>query len=359
MYAVFTKEPDNSMRTKIGFVYDPVYLTHNTGFHVENSQRLSSIIDHLKETGLMDRLVTIKPRPATAEELAEVHAPEYIESIRRSSETGVTFRVDPDTVVSPGSWNAALYAAGGVIAAVESVIRGKTDYAFAAVRPPGHHATCWHAMGFCLFNNIAVAAKYARKHLNVGRILIVDFDVHHGNGTQDAFYADPHVFYFSTHQHPLFPGTGSMHELGVKKGEGYTANVPMMPGCGDDEYQAVFEDVLAPLARRFKPDLILVSAGYDAHRADPIAQMNLSVSGFARLTEIVKVLANMLCGNRLVFCLEGGYNLEALSLSVAATLNVLYGKKQIDDPLGHIETPAGPSNFFSHLKSVKDIHHIS
>ena len=346
------------MRTKIGLIYDPVYLTHDTGFHVETAKRLEAIMSLLEETKLKDKLTLLQPRPATETELAEVHAREYIESIRTASATGRAIRVDPDTVISKGSWEAAINAAGGAIVAVESVIRRKVDYAFAMVRPPGHHATCWHAMGFCLFNNIAIAAKYARKHLHIDRILIVDFDVHHGNGTQDAFYTDPHVLYFSTHQHPLYPGTGSVHEIGAKAGEGYTVNVPMLPGCGDDEYQAVFEDILAPLARRFNPELILVSAGYDAHWADTIAQMNLSVSGFARLTEILKALANLVCRDRLVFCLEGGYDLKAMPLSIAATLNILFDKKEFDDPLGQKEPPSRPSNFYSHLKTVKDIHHI-
>jgi len=341
----------------VGLIYDPVYLEHDTGTHVENSQRLTTTLSLLEETGLKNKLVMLPPRVATADELAAVHAPEYILGIKSQSERGGGW-LDSDTVTSPGSYNAALYAAGGTITALDAVMNRQVNSAFALVRPPGHHATCWQAMGFCLFNNVAVAAKYALANFDINKILIVDFDVHHGNGTQDTFYADQHVLYFSTHEYPFYPGTGSIDETGARDGEGFTVNVPLLAGWGDDEYQTVFEDILAPVAKRFEPQLMMISAGYDAHWADNLASMELSVSGFARLVEIIKTLADMLCKGRMVFVLEGGYNLEALSLSVAATLTTLRGDGYISDPLGKHVARSRNVSFDDFLKMVKEIHQI-
>ncbi len=344
------------MATRVGIIYHPIYLEHDTGEHVENVQRLIATTAYIQEA-FKDRLYNISPRPATLEEICAVHAKEYILYLREQVSKGGGW-LDPDTVTSPRSYEAAIYAAGGAITAVDAILNRQVDCAFALVRPPGHHATCWQAMGFCLLNNIAIAAKYALANFDIKRILIVDFDVHHGNGTQDAFYADPHVLYFSTHQYPLFPGTGTIDETGTKQGEGFTVNVPLLAGWGDDEYQAVFEDILAPIARRFEPELIMVSAGYDAHWADPLAQMNVSVSGFGRLVEILKTLADMLCQGRLMLTLEGGYHLQALSLSVAATLAVLSGNKSFDDPLGRPITTTKPTQLHNFLQMLKQIHHI-
>jgi acetoin utilization deacetylase AcuC-like enzyme len=342
---------------RVGLIYDPVYLEHDTGTHVENSQRLITTIAHLEETNLKDKLILLPPRAATTDELAKVHAPEYIRKIQSQSERGGGW-LDPDTVTSPGSYNSALFAAGGTITALDAVMNRQANSAFALVRPPGHHATCWQAMGFCLFNNIAIAAKYALANFDINRILIVDFDVHHGNGTQDTFYADRHVLYFSTHEYPFYPGTGSIDETGARGGEGFTVNVPLLAGWGDDEYQTVFEDVLAPIAKRFEPQLIMVSAGYDGHWADNLASMQLSISGFARLVEIIKTLADMLCQGRMVFVLEGGYHLEALPLSVAATLDVLRGERHISDPLGRQNTKANRVNFDNFISMVREMHEL-
>lgn len=341
----------------VGLIYDPVYLEHDTGTHVENGQRLTTTIAHLEETQLKDKLALLSPRAATTAELSAVHAPEYITRIKNQCERGGGW-LDPDTVTSPGSYNAALYAAGGAITALDAVMNRQVNSAFALIRPPGHHATCWQAMGFCLFNNIAVAAKYALANFDIERILVVDFDVHHGNGTQDTFYAERHVLYFSTHEYPFYPGTGSIDETGARNGEGFTVNVPLLAGWGDDEYQTAFEDILAPIAKRFEPQLIMVSAGYDAHWADNLASMQLSVAGFARLVAIIKTLSEMLCQGRMVFVLEGGYNLEALSLSVAATLDILRGDRQISDPLGRREIKARLVNFDNFISMVKEMHEL-
>ena len=339
---------------KAGFVYDPIYLEHDTGGHPENSRRLEVIISHLEQAGLKQRLVPIKPRPAAPEELEMVHSKAHVARVREMAQKGGGW-LDPDTVVSPASYDAALYAAGGAIEAVAAVMDGEANSAFALVRPPGHHATAGRAMGFCLFNNIAVAARYALEKLGLERLAIIDFDVHHGNGTQETFYDDPRVLYISTHQYPHYPGTGWVEETGRGAGAGTTVNIPLPAGCGDAEYQRVFEQIIVPAARRFQPQFILSSAGYDGHWDDPLAMMQLTVTGYARIAEILKGLADELCQSRLVFCLEGGYNLEVLAASVKATFDVLLGEKDIEDPLG--EPPRRPaSNIESLVAEVRETH---
>lgn len=313
----------------VGYVYDPIYLDHHTENHPESPERLSAIIDHLRAEGILDELVRIAPRKATVEELLTVHSDRHIDKVDQVSRRGDS-DIEIDTQVSRRSYEVALWAVGGVIRAVEEVVAGNVDSAFALVRPPGHHATRTEAMGFCLFNNIAVAARYALNHLGIKRILIADYDVHHGNGTSDAFYADDSVLYFSTHQSPYYPGTGDADEIGYGRGVGYTINVPLPPHVGDEGYARVFQEILVPAARRFKPELILVSAGFDAHAADPLASMDLSTAGYANLARCLKSLANELCQGRLVFALEGGYDLKAQAASVAATFSVLMNRPVAD-----------------------------
>jgi len=341
---------------KAGLVYDPVYLEHDTGGHVENSHRLTTAISYLKETGIKAKLTCLPPRPALLEELETVHTLEYISYVKNKAENGGGW-LDPDTVMSPKSYEAALYAAGGLLVATEEVMKGDVDNAFALVRPPGHHALNDRAMGFCIFNNVAIAAKFALSKFNLNRVLIADFDVHHGNGTQDAFYADPKVLYFSTHQYPFYPGTGWMDETGMGEGEGTTANFPMAAGWGDDEYLRAFNEVLIPVARRFQPQLILVSAGFDAHWADQMAMMRASIEGFAQMVVILKGLAAELCQGRLVFTLEGGYNLQVVASSIKATLDVLLDNSEIDDPLGKAEVRK-LEGFDEHIGAIKGIHNI-
>ncbi len=338
-----------------GYVYDPIYLQHDTGDHPERAQRLVSIMDALKGAGLVDDLVPIAPRKATTEELLAVHTESHVQRVAQVAASGGGY-LDPDTFVSPRSYEAALVAAGGAIRAVEDVFAGKGDSSFALVRPPGHHATPSRGMGFCLFNNVAVAARYAQAHLDIKRILIVDYDVHHGNGTQDVFYSDDSVLYFSTHEYPHYPGTGYYDEIGVGAGKGYTVNVPLPAQVGDRGYARTFEEVLVPIARRFRPELIMVSAGYDAHWADPLAWMELTVSGFGALVRYLKSLADELCQGRLVFSLEGGYNLNALAASVVATFAVLMGR-DFSDPLGSSGRPE--ADIASLLDTVKRIHGLS
>jgi acetoin utilization deacetylase AcuC-like enzyme len=341
----------------VGYVYDPIYLKHDTGQHVENARRLEAIISHLEQTGLKSRLTLVKPRPATVEELALVHQEQYISHIREVARRGGGW-LDPDTVMSPDSYEVALYAAGGVIRAVEAVMGGEIASAFALVRPPGHHATSRQAMGFCLFNNIAIATQYALAQYNLERILIVDFDVHHGNGTQGTFYDNPRVMYISTHEYPFYPGTGSLEETGSGAAEGTNINIPLPAGCGDEEYLKVFEQIIVPAAKRFKPQFILVSAGSDNHWADPLAMMQVSVAGFGQMARIIKGLADELCNGRLVFTLEGGYNLDALAASVKATFDILLGSTSIDDPLGGAPRRFGAADIDRLIGVIKEIHKL-
>ncbi len=338
-------------------VYAPIYLEHDTGDHVENSQRLVAAISYLKETGIEEKLTCLPSRPALLEELEMIHAPEYISYVKNKAEKGGGW-LDPDTVMSQNSYEAALYAAGGFMVAVEAVMKGEVDNAFALVRPPGHHAIRDRAKGFCIFNNMAIAAKFTMNKFSLNRILIADFDVHHGNGTQDAFYADSKVLYFSTHQYPFYPGTGWMDETGTAEGEGTTVNFPMAAGWGDEECLRAFNEVLVPVARRFQPQLIMVSAGFDAHWADYLAMMQVSVTGFAQMTMILKELAAELCQGRLVFTLEGGYNLEVVASSIKAVFNVLLGNSEIDDPLGEASMARKLEGFDEHIEAIKRIHHI-
>jgi acetoin utilization deacetylase AcuC-like enzyme len=343
---------------RVGFVYDPIYLKHDTGQHPENAQRLLAVMRYLERTGPWQRLVPIKPFAAGVDDLALVHDRQYISYIREVAEKGGG-RLDPDTVMSADSYEAARYAAGGAISATDAVIGGQLESAFALVRPPGHHATAGRAMGFCLFNNIAIAARHALKEHNLERIAIIDFDVHHGNGTQEAFYSEPRVLYVSTHQSDFFPGTGGIEEAGDGAAEGTNVNIPLPAGCGDSEYTRVFEEVIVPLVRRFEPQLVMVSAGYDGHWADGLAMMQLSITGFARIAGIIKDMADQMCDGRMVFCLEGGYNLTVLSASVRATFEVLLGSKDVEDKLGQLPFEVRPPDITSLIERVKKIHDLS
>jgi len=342
---------------KVGFVYDPIYLKHDTRQHVENAGRLEAIISHLEQTQLIRQLTPIKPRAASVEELSLVHHKEHISHIQEAAQKSGGW-LDPDTVMSADSYQAALYAAGGAIEASEAVMRGEVASAFALVRPPGHHATATRAMGFCLFNNVAIAAKYALTKYNLERIAIIDFDVHHGNGTQESFYDNPQVLYTSIHEFPFYPGTGNLDETGKDEAKGTTVNMPLPAGCGDAEYLAVFEEIIVPVVRRFRPQFILVSAGYDTHWADGLAMMQVSVTGFTQMVKIIQGLADELCSGRLVFTLEGGYNLTALAASVKATFDVLLGNTNIEDTLGLPLRGLSAPSIAPLIKAIKEIHNL-
>ncbi|MCD6599255.1 MAG: histone deacetylase [Dehalococcoidia bacterium] len=342
------------MRTSL--IYDPIYLEHTTGNHPENPQRVAAIMSHLEESGVKKKLILLPPRPASVEELKMVHDADYISRIKSVAERGGDW-LDPDTVMGPKSYKAALYAAGGLLTAVEAVMEEEVNSSFALVRPPGHHATRTQAMGFCIFNNVAIAAKFALANFNIDRVLIVDFDVHHGNGTQEAFYTNPKVLYFSIHQYPFYPGTGWINEVGSGKGEGYTVNFPMPAGWGDEEYLRAFNEILIPVARRFQPQLILVSAGFDPHWADNIAMMQVSITGFAQMVITLKNLASELCKERLVFTLEGGYNLQVVASAVKATFDMLLEEPEIVDTLGKA-TGRKPEGVEERIKKIKQMQHL-
>lgn len=299
------------MPVKTGFLYDDVFLRHMTPqWHPESKERLISIVGALKKSPLFEVLEHISPLKASFQEVGMVHGSAYIN--RMKTFTGYA---DPDTYVSEGSLDAALYAAGAAIKAVEECKSGEIQRAFCAVRPPGHHAEAERAMGFCIFNNVAIGAKYAQK-AGYKRVFIVDFDVHHGNGTQHAFETDASVFYFSTHQYPHYPGTGSASEKGV----GNVLNIPLPPDAGDAEYEKAYGETLPGVIGDFKPDIMLVSAGYDIHVQDPLSDIRVTDDGIGI---IVKGILSSAPSIPAVFCLEGGYSLEALSRSVLTTLKML------------------------------------
>jgi acetoin utilization deacetylase AcuC-like enzyme len=291
------------------------------------------------------------------DEIALVHSQSHISRVQTYSKKGGGW-LDGDTYASPASYDVALQAVGGVLQGLDAVMAGEVNHTFALVRPPGHHATSEEAMGFCLFNNIAIAAEYAKRKYKLERILIADFDVHHGNGTQEIFYADPKVLYFSSHQYPWYPGTGSIYEDGAGEGKGFTVNVPLPAYCGDSEHLRVYREILIPVAKRFQPQLILTSAGYDPHWADQLSLMQVTVAGFAGIVSIIKGLADELCQGKLLLTLEGGYNLEALSYSIKATLEILLGNTLSPDPLGKPQEAMMSPNIDPILKEVVARHEL-
>ncbi|MDP2718324.1 MAG: histone deacetylase [Dehalococcoidia bacterium] len=343
---------------KTGLIYSPIYLEHDTGSHPENAKRLEAVMAYLKKMGVLNRIGVFPPRKATVDEVALVHTKEYITSIENKAINGGGW-LDMDTFLSPASFDVAMYAVGGVLTGIEKVMAGELSSAFALVRPPGHHAGISKASGFCIFNNVAVAARYALKEYKLQRVMIVDFDVHHGNGTSDIFYSDPAVLYFSTHQYPFYPGTGSISETGSGEATGNTVNIPLPAMSGDSIYNRVFEEILVPIGRRFRPQLILVSAGYDGHREDYLATMRLTVDGFVRMTATIKQLAGELCGDRMVFALEGGYATESLSECIKATLETMNGEVNIGELQVSKETDKEDADSVSIIQNARRLHGLA
>ncbi|MBP1721221.1 MAG: histone deacetylase family protein [Deltaproteobacteria bacterium] len=314
------------MSKNTGIVKDCRYLRHGSEFtHPETPQRLASIYEMLDNPDMGWKFTGIDAREATREELERVHLPAYIDRIAATAGEKL-FMLDPDTVTTPETYDVARLAAGGVMNAIDSVVSGETDNAFALVRPPGHHAQAAVAAGFCIFNNIAIGARDAIARHGMERILIVDWDLHHGNGTQEAFYEDREVLYVSTHQSPGYPGTGGMSEMGRGAGLGYTLNIPLRGGADDALYVRLFSDILSPVALAFRPEIILVSAGFDPYIGDPLGEMRLTPEGFAALTRVLLNLAEATCGGRLVLILEGGYHILGLTKCVRAVLLELLGE---------------------------------
>ncbi|HZY60517.1 MAG TPA: histone deacetylase [Candidatus Binataceae bacterium] len=307
---------------KTALITDRHYLEHAPGRgHPERPERVKVLLD--MAAGL-DRagLARIAPREATVAEIELCHEPRYVSLVRQTA-TRDSYDFDPDTHASRATYHTSLLAAGGVLTAVEAVLGGEADNGFALVRPPGHHALPDRAMGFCFFNNVAIAARYLTEVKGLGRVMILDWDVHHGNGTQDIFYDSPRVLYCSLHQFPHYPGTGSAREIGDGEGRGYTVNLPMPATFGDAEYLAAFDRVIMPIGRQFRPDFILVSAGFDCHFRDPLADMRVTEAGFAAMARRLKRLAAECCGGRMALTLEGGYDLGALASSVREVIEEL------------------------------------
>jgi acetoin utilization deacetylase AcuC-like enzyme len=315
---------------RVGLAYSPTFLAHATGFgHPERPERVSAIVDALHANGTWQQLSVWEPAPTDEATLELVHTPGLIAAVRDLIARGGG-QIDPDTFASQTSWEPALRSVGAVVEAVDRVNRGDLDSAFCLTRPPGHHATPTHAMGFCLFNNVAIAAAWLLQAGVAQRVAILDFDVHHGNGTQDAFYSDPRVLYVSTHQYPLYPGTGHWRERGV----GSTINISLPPGSGDEVFALGLERLVKPVVRRFAPDFILVSLGFDAFWADPLASLRLSIGGYSKLMQAARDLAAELCAGRIVVALEGGYDLQALGQGSDACCRLLLGIDPLPDPIG-------------------------
>ena len=310
---------------KTAYVHDPVFQTHNTGMgHPERSARLSAVQELISRQDWYGNLQQVAAVPVEQRWIELVHRPGYAERIRQACADGSPWIDTPDVAVSTESAEVASRATGSLLALADEVMEGNADNGFALVRPPGHHAEHDAAMGFCLYNSVAIAARYLQQRHGVERVLILDWDVHHGNGTQHTFERDPSVMFISLHQYPHYPGTGARSETGAGAGEGATVNCPMSPGSGDEHYRQAFEEVVLPKARAFNPDFILVSAGFDAHQADPLGFINLTDESYAWMTRAVMDLADQCCAGRLAAVLEGGYDLQALARSVTEHVRVLH-----------------------------------
>jgi len=329
---------------KTGIVKDTRYLDHIAEYpHVESPKRLTEVYAVLEKGDLSGKLMEVAPRMATHSELEWIHTTAYINQISSTKERPLTV-LDPDTYASSLTYDTAKLAVGGVFSILDSLFKGDISNGFALIRPPGHHAEADRAMGFCIFNNIALGAKYAMHIYGAKKALIVDWDLHHGNGTQNAFYKDPNVLYFSTHQFPYYPGSGNYNEVGEGEAKGYTVNVPLSPGQDDKVYMQIFRTVLSPIALSFKPDIILVSAGFDVYFDDPLGGMRVTPKGLALITKILLDLAGKLCDGKILFVLEGGYNLKGLQECIVAVLKEMSGESILkeDDFSQGKEDPINP-----------------
>lgn len=311
---------------RTGFVYDDRYLLHDTGgYHPESPERLKAIYKRLSESGVLEKLTLIQADKANQRWIETVHNIHYIMRFDEACISGFTEFDHPDNAICRETYDIAFLAVGGVLKAIDMIMKGEIDNAFCAVRPPGHHAEVDKPMGFCYFNNVAIAARYVQKQYDIERVAIIDFDVHHGNGTQHIFDRDPSVFYYSIHEHPSFayPGTGREFEVGIGEGNGCTLNSPVLPGRGDDEYRRLIMQDLVPAIKKFKPEFIILSAGFDAHQSDLMSGTNLSTDGYDFVSEVIMNLVNRFTGGRVVSVLEGGYNLDVLPILVENHIKML------------------------------------
>jgi acetoin utilization deacetylase AcuC-like enzyme len=312
---------------KTAFASDARFLDHDTGVgHPERAARISHTLGFLDAQSWFSSLLKVSATVCEPDAILSMHDPELLARAKSSCEQGRPYLDSPDVAISADSFEIARLAVGTMLTLSDRIISGEVDNGFALIRPPGHHAEHGEALGFCLFNNIAITARYLQKHHGLEKILIVDWDVHHGNGTQHLFEEDPSVFFISTHQYPHYPGTGSRSETGIGAGNGATLNCPMNAGAGDEDYRAAFQEKILPAIHDFKPDMILISAGFDAHRADPLGAINLSTEQYGWMTARLMECADQYCHGRLLSALEGGYDLDALAQSVATHLAVMSGQ---------------------------------
>ncbi len=324
------------MRTTAVY-YDPIFLEHDTGFgHPERPERLTAILAGLREHKLIESLDMRDPKPAAVPDIELVHPRGYIEGVKRMAESGGGY-LDMDTSLSPKTYDAALKAAGAGLEAVDGIFRGEFDNAFCLVRPPGHHAEPSKGMGFCIFNNIAIACRYAMRNYDVERVMILDWDAHHGNGVQDTFYDDPRLLYVSFHQYPHYPGSGGSSEVGRGEGTGYTVNFPFPAGTGEEVFLAAMEQVVLPIARTYQPQMVAIAAGYDAHYADPLCSLRLSALSYFKIGALLTELAAEHAGGKLLATLEGGYGLAGISAAVSNTLCAFLDREAVVD-----DAAAGP-----------------
>lgn len=338
----------------------PRFPEHDLPGHPEHAGRIRAVWRALEDAGLTARMQAQSVEMATDEQILAVHTPQYLALFKKLAMLTTTTRLDSDTYVTPTSAELARFAAGAVISTLDAILLGSAINALAAVRPPGHHAVPGIGMGFCLLGNIGIGARHAQRAHGVGKIMIVDYDVHHGNGTEAMFYDDPSVLFISLHQGensfggPFYPGTGAIHEIGSGKGLGANINIPLPPGHGDASYAALFEQVVIPAAQRFQPELILVSAGFDAHWLDPLAGIKLSLTGYAALTRSLIQIAEDLCGGRIMFVMEGGYNLDALGNGIANLARLLLDDAQVADPLGapNLSAPPDIAPIIAQLRTI-------
>ncbi len=312
-------------------VYHPDYIKHNLGFdHPERPERISKVVEHLKSKNILNNpsISVSYPDPLNDKDLELVHTNDYIEKVRGMSNYGGMLSID--TPIQTNTFDIAKLSAGGAVLAGKMILEDKACNAFGLIRPPGHHAGKNYGGGFCYFNNIAILVEYLKKHFGLKRFMIIDWDVHHGNGTQDIFYEDPTVLYFSTHQMPLYPGTGYIEEIGKGEGKGYTVNLPLNTGTSGKTYEKILDDLFFPLAKEYKPDIILVSAGQDAHTSDPIASLQFTNQDYIMMTKRIMEVAKLICKKRLVMVLEGGYNLTALSETISNIITTMAGLNQLN-----------------------------
>ncbi len=334
------------------------FTDHDLPRHPEHAGRIEAVWEQLRVTGLADQLLQIEPSSATDEHILAVHTAAHLERLQAISRMDRMVMIDQDTYALPGSLQVGRLAAGAVIGAVDAVATARANNAMAIVRPPGHHATADRQMGFCLLNNIAIGARHAQSRYQLKKILILDYDVHHGNGTQDIFYADPSVMFISIHQSPFYPGSSALLEIGSGSGKGYTINVPISGGHGDSSYQQLFRQIVSPAVERFAPDLMLISAGFDAHWVDPLASMRLSLAGYDQLARECLKLAEEVCAGRIVFVMEGGYDLTALAHGWCNIVRALLGIDALSDPYGNPPPTNKPENVQRIIDSLRRIHRL-